>query len=159
MKCVSVFMSLGLIVGCASIFAAEQTWTGQISDSMCGADHSMMKHEGKKVSARDCTMECVKGGGKYVFLSKGKVYEIENQDLKELEQHAGHTVKLTGNMSSDGKTIKAARIFMSTSAGPASGVKATANAGSSKDKAKVPDSSGTDSTQETHGGKTPHAPR
>lgn len=96
----------------SAVFAAEQTWSGQISDSMCGASHSMMEHAGKKVNARDCTLECVKGGGKYVFVSKGKVYEIQNQELKDLETHAGHTVKLSGEMQSGGKTIKASKIAM-----------------------------------------------
>ena len=105
-------MSLALMFSTAEAFAVGQTWTGQISDSMCGADHSMMARGGKKVSARDCTLECVKGGGKYVFVSKGKVYEVQNQDLKDLQVYAGHTVRLTGQIESDGKTIKASKIVM-----------------------------------------------
>ncbi len=155
MKGIPVFISLGLMLGGASAIAAEQTWTGQISDSMCGADHGMMKHEGKKVSSRDCTLECVKDGGKYVFVSKGKVYEIENQDSKELQQHAGHTVKLTGDMSADGKTITASKIVMPTSGGSPTRNSTISNTSSRKTKTKVADSSGTDSTPETHGGQTP----
>jgi len=33
--------------------AAEQTWTGQISDSMCGAKHAVADH-GKQMSDREC---------------------------------------------------------------------------------------------------------
>ena len=105
-------MGISFLLNAAGVIAAEQTWTGQISDSMCGADHSMMAHGGKKVSARDCTLECVKGGGKYVFVSKGKVYEIENQDRKDLAEHAGHPIKLTGEMSADGKSVKVDKIAM-----------------------------------------------
>lgn len=112
MKSAIFSVSFALMLISAAAFAAEQTWSGQISDSMCKADHSMMSHGGKKVSAHDCTLECVKGGGKYVFVTKGKVYEIQNQDLPDLQMHAGHTVKLTGEMSADGKTIKATKIVM-----------------------------------------------
>lgn len=56
-----------------------------------------------------------KGGGKYVFFSKGKVYEVQNQDLKDLQVHAGQTVKLTGELGSDGKTIKATKIVVPNS--------------------------------------------
>ncbi|HUS05242.1 MAG TPA: hypothetical protein VMZ52_03030 [Bryobacteraceae bacterium] len=85
-----------------SMFAA-QTWTGKISDSDCGAKHmSGAEHGGKAMSDRDCTIACVKKGGKYVFVSKGKVHPIKNQDFAGLEQHAGHTVKLTGDMQAQG---------------------------------------------------------
>jgi|RhiMetdeSRZDD1v2_1073273.scaffolds.fasta_scaffold795482_2 hypothetical protein len=104
--------SLGIMLGVGAALAAEQTWTGQISDSMCGKDHSMMKHDGKKVTARDCTMECVKAGAKYVFVSKGTVYALENQNLKDLQTHAGHTVRLTGELASDGKSIRVSKIAM-----------------------------------------------
>jgi hypothetical protein len=98
------------LFGSAGALAADQTWTGRITDSMCGADHSMMEHGGKKLTARDCTLACVKSGSKYALIANGKVYEIENSDLKELEEHAGHIVKVTGELSSDGKTIKATKV-------------------------------------------------
>jgi hypothetical protein len=103
---------LGILLSAGAAFSAQQTWTGQITDSMCGKDHSMMQHGGKKVSARDCTLECVKAGAKYAFVSNGAVYEIQNQDLKDLTVHAGHTVKLTGEMSADKKSIKVDKIEM-----------------------------------------------
>jgi hypothetical protein len=99
-------------LGVTAASAAEKTWTGQISDSMCGKDHSMMEHDGKKVSARDCTLECAKAGAKYVFVSQGKVYEIDNQSMKELQAHAGHNVQVAGEMASDGKTIHVSKITM-----------------------------------------------
>lgn len=87
---------------CASTFGA-QTWTGKISDADCGAKHkSAAEHGGKAMSDHDCAVACVKGGGKYVFVTKGKVYPINNQDVAGLEQHAGHTVRLTGDMQSQG---------------------------------------------------------
>jgi hypothetical protein len=112
MKSIFVVTVFCFLLGASTAFAAEQTWAGQISDAMCGKDHSMMQHGGKKVSARDCTLECTKSGSKYVFVSKGKVYEIGNQNMKELQVHAGHNVQVTGELASDGKTIQASKITM-----------------------------------------------
>lgn len=109
MKTILAFLMM--IMLSAAALAAEKTWTGKISDSMCGASHkSAMEHGGAKMTERDCTLACIKKGGKYVFVSKGKVYNIENQDFASLEEHAGHTVKLTGEMT--GTTIKVSRIEM-----------------------------------------------
>ncbi len=91
-------------------FAAQQTWTGQISDGMCGADHAGMGDMGK--NPKDCTAACVKGGSKYVFVSTGKVFDIGNQNLGDLSKHAGQKVSLTGDLGSDGKTITVKRLEM-----------------------------------------------
>jgi len=95
---------------CAS--AADKTWTGTISDSMCGAKHNTADEHGvKKMSDRDCTLACVKDhNAKYVFVSAGKVYNVGNQDFAALQEHAGHTVRLTGEMSGD--TITVSKIVM-----------------------------------------------
>jgi hydrogenase maturation factor len=94
------------------MIAADQTWTGKISDSMCGASHkSVTEHGGKKMSDRDCTLACVKEHqAKYVFVHNGKVLNIANQDAVGLEEHAGHTVRLTGEMKDD--TITVSKIVM-----------------------------------------------
>jgi hypothetical protein len=63
------------------------------------------------MSARDCTLACVKNGAKYVFVRSGKVYNIDNQDYSGLQEHAGHSVRLTGEMKGD--TITVSKIDMS----------------------------------------------
>ncbi len=96
-----------------SSFAAahDQTWTGQISDSMCGRSHkSMTEHGDKKMTDHDCTIACVKGGGKYVFVAGGKIYNIENQSFAGLGDHDAHQVKITGAMK--GEAITVSRIDM-----------------------------------------------
>ena|SRR5205809_498935 len=99
------------LFGIAMVSAADKTWSGKISDSKCGASHkAAMEHSKSKMSDHDCVVACVKGGGKYVFVSKGKVYQIDNQDYAGLEEHAGHTVKLTGSMT--GSTVHVADIKM-----------------------------------------------
>ena len=107
--CIAVVASM---LGAMCIFAADQTWTGQISDSMCGAKHNTTaEHGGKKMSDRDCTLACVKDhNAKYVFASGGKVYNVGNQGFAALQEHAGHTVRLTGEMSGD--TITVSKIAM-----------------------------------------------
>jgi hypothetical protein len=113
-----LFLTL-LCAGTLAAFGAENTWTGKISDDMCGASHKAMEHAGKKVDDRECTLACVKGGSKYVFVTEGKVYAIENQSFAALKEHAGHTVKLTGEMSPDKKTIKVSKIEMPEKKKPA----------------------------------------
>jgi hypothetical protein len=73
--------------------AADQTWTGKISDSMCGTKHNAAaERAGKKMSDRDCTLACVKEhNAKHVFVSGDKVYNVSNQDFAALQEHAGHT--------------------------------------------------------------------
>lgn len=93
-----------VLVGASGAFAADQTWTGKISDSKCGAKHMADEH-GKKMTDRQCTEACVKNGAKYVFVSKGKIFQIANQDDADLALHAGHTVKLTGEMKDDSITV------------------------------------------------------
>jgi hypothetical protein len=90
--------------------AAGNTWTGKITDDMCDKDHSMMASGGKQPDAKECTLACVKGGSKFVFVSGDKVYAIANQDMPDLKTYAGNNVKLTGELESDGKTIKAERL-------------------------------------------------
>jgi len=42
---------------------------------------------------------------KHVFVSGGRVYNLGNQAFGPLQEHAGHTVKLTGEMSGDTITV------------------------------------------------------
>ena len=93
--------------------AAEQTWTGKISDSMCGVSHKAMEPGGKKTDA-PCSRVLL-GRPRYVFVSQGKVFDVENQDLAGLEEHAGHAVKLTGDLQGGKKTIKASKVVMASS--------------------------------------------
>jgi hypothetical protein len=97
-----------LIVVAASSRAADHTWTGAVSDRMCGADHKKM---GGKMSDRDCTLACTKGGTPYVLVSDGKVYQLSGHDA-DLKNHAGHSVALTGDLKGD--TIRVSKVEMPT---------------------------------------------
>ena len=90
----------------AAAFGAQETWTGKISDSMCGASHqSTIEHSGKKMTDRECTLACIKQGAKYVLVHDGKVYNIANQDATGLETNAGHSVRVTGDVTGDTITV------------------------------------------------------
>jgi hypothetical protein len=100
---VGLIVALGVVV---SVSAAgqkpgEQTWKGKISDSNCKEKHPAGEHDGKKMTDADCTGICVKKGAKYVFVSDGKVYQIANQESKQIASHAGQQVELIGTMKAD----------------------------------------------------------
>jgi hypothetical protein len=92
--------------GLSTAFAADQTVTGVITDAMCKSNHAMMQKGPTKMSDHDCTVACVKMmGQKYVIAAGDKIYQIENQDFAGLEKGAGMSVKATGQVSADGKSI------------------------------------------------------
>jgi len=90
---------LAAVLCVPAVAAEEQTWVGTISDSDCGAKHKPAAEHEAAMSDADCTQACVKAGAKYVLVSDGKVLEISNQDFVDLPQHAGQSVKLTGELS------------------------------------------------------------
>ncbi len=105
-------MKTYIIVGAMALltasgaFAADQTWTGAISDKMCGADHKKLAGT---MSDRDCTQACTKGGSPYVLVVDGNVYQLTNHDA-DLRTHAGHVVNLTGELKGD--TIRVSKVEM-----------------------------------------------
>lgn len=88
-----------LAMGAMGLFGADQSWTGVISDSMCGASHGSNP-------AKACTNACVKKGQKYVVVVGDKVYAISNQNAAGLAKYAGDNVKVTGTMSGDSIMVK-----------------------------------------------------
>jgi hypothetical protein len=72
---------------------SEQSLTGTISDTMCGA-----KHMTTNVSPAQCVRECVKSGSDYGLISGGKVYILKG-DMKQIDKYAGQMVKVTGDVS------------------------------------------------------------
>lgn len=95
------------LFGAALTMAADGTWTGYITDSKCGAKAA---HDG----SRECTIQCVKAGAKYVFVNDTdkKVYAVDAQD--KVAEHAGHHVTVKGKV--DGDTLKLESIEMASNA-------------------------------------------
>jgi len=96
------YLGLGLVmVAGLSLAVPAKTFVGTIGDSMCGAKHMMPG------SAKDCTLECVKGGAKFILIDpSGKVYQLTDQ--QKPSQFAGAKVKVTGTLKGD--TIAVASI-------------------------------------------------
>jgi len=101
-----LLLSLLIIVGLAvsSAFAAGKTYTGTVSDAMCGA-----KHMG---SAAECTRGCVKKGSKYALVVGDKVYTLETSDkaaLDTLDKQAGAKATVTGTEKDNTITVSSVK--------------------------------------------------
>ncbi len=99
---VAVLCGFGLVNLAA---ASSQTFTGEVSDSMCGAKHAMA---GDKAA---CTRGCVKKGSSYALVVGDKVYTLKADDKKaqaELDKLAGSNAKVTG--TADGDTITVSKV-------------------------------------------------
>ncbi len=86
----ALFMAGGLAV---SASAKPNTFTGTVSDSMCGAQHAMPG------DAAGCTRACVSKGSKYALVVGDKVYTLDTTDkavLATLDKQAGAKATVTG---------------------------------------------------------------
>jgi hypothetical protein len=92
-----------LSAGCGGV--KTQTFSGEITDRDCVemAGHTMMLKNGE--TPRDCTITCVKLGGKYVlYVADTKmVYQLDDQTKPE--KFAGGNAKVTGTYDAAAKTI------------------------------------------------------
>ena len=88
----------------AAAFAqtAQQTFTGVVSDNMCGKQHM-----GKDKSAAQCTRQCVKAGSDYALVVGDKVYTLKG-DKAQIDKFAGEKATVTG--SAKGETISVGSI-------------------------------------------------
>jgi len=98
---------LAALVLCATAFAADkaQSFTGKVSDAMCGKAHMMSG------SDADCTRACVGKGSKYALVVGDKVYTLDASDkatLGSLDKLAGSDAKVTGTLN--GETIQVASV-------------------------------------------------
>ena len=83
----------------------EQTFKGEITDSMCAgpAGHAAMLKKGETTA--HCTIACVKRGAKYVLSNAGNktVYELDNR--KKAKDFAGQNVVVIGTLDKATGTI------------------------------------------------------
>jgi hypothetical protein len=105
-KVIVVLASLFMIVAPAgSAFAASgKTYTGTVSDAMCGA-----KHMGP---AAECTRGCVSKGSKYALVVGDKVYTLDTSDkaaLATLDKQAGAKVTVTGTEKDNTITVSSVK--------------------------------------------------
>ena len=77
--------------------AKPQTFTGEVSDSMCGAKHMMD-------NKAECTRTCVNKGSNYALVVGDKVYTLNTTNkaaLDQLNTLAGSQAKVTGTANGD----------------------------------------------------------
>jgi hypothetical protein len=82
-----------------------QTFTGEVSDSMCGAKHMM-------ANKADCTRACITKGSNYALVVGDKVYTLHTSNksaLDELNKLAGENAKVTG--TANGDTIEVSKVI------------------------------------------------
>jgi hypothetical protein len=100
-----VMFAAAVLFAASPALAEEKTWNGTLTDAKCAAKHAKAEHNGTAPDDHECVLKCVEGGGKFVFVSGGKTYQIANQDLAALKTHAGHGVALTGEMKGESITV------------------------------------------------------
>jgi len=85
-------------------FAQQQSLTGVVTDSMCGAAHME-----KGIAPADCVRACVQKGAKYALVVGDKVYALDTSDkaaLDELNKLAWEQAKVTGTANGDTISVK-----------------------------------------------------
>ncbi len=103
-----ILLSLAIVSGLAIAQSKKatpvRTFTGTISDDMCGGKHTMMP--GKPDA--ECVRACVKAGSHYGLVAPDGHLFILHGNAEQLDKHAAQKVKITGKL--DGNTIEVAAI-------------------------------------------------
>jgi hypothetical protein len=115
MKAITLAFTALLLVGVSSYAAprsASRTFSGEIMDSACA---NMGNHDGGyKMSnthtPKDCTLDCVKAGSKFVLYNSASktVYQLDDQ--QKPRDFAGQKVKVVGTYDTGTKTIHVEKI-------------------------------------------------
>jgi len=90
-----------LAVAAISAAPASQTFTGVVTDDMCGKDHSNMR---MGPTDAECTLACISAHGSTYVLYDGKT-QYTLSDQRTPEQFAGQKVTVTGTLDAKTKTI------------------------------------------------------
>lgn len=100
----SLFLCLLFVIVQLCVSAAE-TFTGVITDTMCGAKpHTMMKGH----TDPECVRMCVKGPHAYALLDGTNVIQLSDQKVPA--KYAAQKVKVTGAYDEKARTIKVVSI-------------------------------------------------
>jgi hypothetical protein len=107
LRMLQVWMATVTIAGLFTVLpimaASTQTFTGKVSDAMCGAKHQ----EG--VDPATCVRACVKKGAKYALVVGDKVYTLETSNQSEndeLNKLAWEQARVTGTVNGDTIAVK-----------------------------------------------------
>jgi hypothetical protein len=98
-KLSSILLTAGL-----AITAKAATFTGVITDTMCGAKHEMMKNQPDV----QCVRMCTRGQSDYALFDGKAVLKLSDQKMSA--KYAAQRVKVTGTLDEKTHTIKVASI-------------------------------------------------
>jgi hypothetical protein len=97
-----IFVSIAVAAYASQDDTNAQTFTGEITDSLCAkaGSHDQMMQDMKSMG-RDkasCTIKCIQLGAKFVLFdaSRGVVYTLDDQD--KAGKLAGHKVRVSGTL-------------------------------------------------------------
>lgn len=92
-----------------STLAKDATFTGEIMDSQCAKTsrlHPMMNKAGNAVTAKQCTLKCVKElGSVYVLYDPETKMVYQLDDQARFDPFAGEKVSVSGNLDESTQTI------------------------------------------------------
>ena len=88
----------------AMALAADKTFTGTVTDTMCAGSHKGMNMG----TDAQCVTDCVKGGDKYALWDGKTVYVLSDQ--KGAAPFAAKKVTVKGTLDPSGKTIQVTSI-------------------------------------------------
>ncbi|MGD0909520.1 MAG: hypothetical protein ABSA96_18210 [Candidatus Acidiferrales bacterium] len=115
------FAAIIMFLAVAWASPKNETFTGEIMDSQCakmnGHAEMMMTHENIN-TAEECTLVCVKEGGKFVLFNAITIITYQLDDQNKLAQFAGARVTVTGTLDDSKKTIHVATIKLSPTESP-----------------------------------------
>jgi hypothetical protein len=100
----TVVLCAGLAVVPGVAAGNTQTFTGKVSDAMCGAKHT----EGG-IAPTACVRVCAQKGAKYALVVGDKVYTLDTSDqaaLDKLNGLAWEQAKVTGTATGDTISVK-----------------------------------------------------
>jgi hypothetical protein len=101
----SLLLSIAMMASFA-FAAGGKTFTGTVSDSMCGAKHAMPGDDAA------CTRGCISKGSKYALVVGDKVYTLETSDkvaLAMLDKQAGAKATVTGTEKDNSITVSSVK--------------------------------------------------
>jgi phosphate-selective porin len=98
---------LSLILTALAAAATADTFTGTITDTMCGANHTMMKDH----PPEQCIKMCTKGRYEYALFDGTNVIKLSDQ--KASAKFAAQKVRVTGTLDPKTNTIKVSSIGLS----------------------------------------------
>jgi hypothetical protein len=94
----TALLAAGLTLSSAFAANKAQTFTGKVSDAMCGAKHMMPGDDA------GCLRACVSKGSKYALVVGDKVYTLDSSDksvLGQLDKLAAQQATVTGKAEGD----------------------------------------------------------